>query len=121
MLPARLEEGFGTQPVWIAAWEGSTAGSSVSGGVGVNMANSIGIFRALWRSIVNQIVQDVPQGIEFCEFECTRKQCTLELTGSCDIRPQPQLVLIRPAGMTMSPEWAGGPPRGVLVKPAHVA
>jgi hypothetical protein len=89
--------------------------------MGVNMASNLGLFRSLWRSVVDQIVQDVPQGIEFCEFECTLKQCTLELTGRCDIRPQPRLVLIRPAVATDRPEWANGPSRGVVVKPAQVA
>jgi hypothetical protein len=85
------------------------------------MANRIGIFKSLWRSLVDQIVQDVPQGIEFCEFECTRKECTLELTGSCDIRPQQGLVLIKPAVATVRPVWAGGPTSGISAKPAHVA
>jgi len=84
------------------------------------MGKGKGFFTALWRSVVDQIVQEVPQGIEFCEFECTRKQCTLELTGSCDIRPQQRLVLIKPAAM-VRPEWAGGAVRGVSVEPAHVA
>jgi hypothetical protein len=85
------------------------------------MANKFGIFKSLWRSVVDQIVQDVPQAIEFCEFECTRKQCTLELTGSCDIRPQQRLVLIKPAVATVRPEWAGGARAGISAKPAHVA
>jgi hypothetical protein len=56
-----------------------------------------------WTSFKSQIVQEVPRDLDFCQFECHRAQCTLELTGSCDIRPQqgllPQqsLVLIRPA------------------------
>jgi hypothetical protein len=85
------------------------------------MANNIGFFKSLWRSVVNQIVQDVPQGIEFCEFECTRMQCTLELTGSCDIRPQSRLVLIKPAVATIRPEWTNGPSTGIAANPAHVA
>jgi hypothetical protein len=89
--------------------------------MGVNMGNNLGFFKSLWRSVVDQVVQDVPPGIEFCEFECTRKQCTLELTGRCDIRPQPRLVFIRPAVATVRPEWANSPSRGVVVKPAEVA
>jgi hypothetical protein len=89
--------------------------------MGVNMANNLGFFKSLWRLVVDQIVQDVPPGIEFCEFECTRNQCTLELTGKCDIRPQPRLVLIRPAVAADYPDWANGPTRGVVVKPARVA
>lgn len=85
------------------------------------MGNGKGFFRALWRSVVDQIVQEVPEGIEFCEFECTRKQCTMELTGSCDILPQPRLVLIKPAVAMVRPDWVGGAVRGIPVKPAHVA
>lgn len=85
------------------------------------MSRSKGFFAALWQSVVDQIVQEVPQSIEFCEFECTRKQCTLELTGACDIRPQQRLVLIKPAVATSRPDWAGGAVRSISVTPAHVA
>jgi hypothetical protein len=115
-----------------AAWRGrsgsrqfvSRLGKARQGDIrcgGGNVAYNIGFFKSLWRSVVDQIVQEVPQAIEFCEFECTRKQCTLELTGTCDIRPQPRLVLIRPAATNLRPESANGSSRGVVVKPAHVA
>jgi hypothetical protein len=68
------------------------------------MPNSLGSLNLLWRAVKEQIAQDVPQGIEFCEFECTRKQCTLELTGTCDIRPRQALILIKPAVAMPSPK-----------------
>lgn len=84
------------------------------------MSSNISFFKSLWKSVKGQIVQDVPQGIEFCEFQCPWQQCTLELTGTCDIRPQPDLVFIRPAAASDRPEWAKGPSAGASVTPAHV-
>jgi hypothetical protein len=84
------------------------------------MLNNMGFFNSLWRSVKEQIVQDVPRGIAFCEFQCTRKQCTLELTGACDIRPEPALVFIRPAPVGVRPAWAQGSEGGRSVTPALV-
>jgi hypothetical protein len=83
--------------------------------------NNTDFFKSLWRSVKEQIVQDAPPEIEFCEFQFTRKQCTLELTGTCDIRPQPALVFIRPALAGLRPQWASGASAGVSGKPAQVA
>jgi hypothetical protein len=98
----------------------SVARDSIQVREGIKMSNNIGFFKSLWESVKGQIVQEVPRGIAFCEFQCPRKQCTLELTGTCDIRPEPALVFIRPAAAIDRPEWAKGSSGGVSVAPAHV-
>jgi len=67
--------------------------------------------KLLWCGIMQKIVQDVPDEVRFCEFECNRMRCTLETTGTCDIHPNlslvmPGLVTITPAQATPSPAWA---------------
>lgn len=47
-----------------------------------------------WDSFKDQIVQDVPQGLDYCQFECRRARCTLEATGSCDLLAQYRPLLI---------------------------
>jgi hypothetical protein len=84
------------------------------------MAYNMGFFRSLWHSIKDQVVQDVPQGIAFCEFQCTRKQCTLELTGSCNIRPEPALVFIQLAPASDHPQWTKTSVGGRSITPVHV-
>jgi hypothetical protein len=84
------------------------------------MANYIGFFKSLWHSIKDQLVQEVPPGIAFCEFQCTRKQCTMELTGACDIRPEPAHVFILPVAAIDRPQWAKGSAGGRSITPAHV-
>jgi len=48
----------------------------------------------------------VPQDPQFCEFYCSLKQCTLEVSGRCEIRPRPVLVLIKPTA-SARPPWEG--------------
>ena len=37
----------------------------------------------LWRWVKNRIVQDVPEGIALCEFECHKQQCTEREWQTC--------------------------------------
>jgi hypothetical protein len=75
----------------------------------------------MWSSVKDQIVQPVPQDIQVCEFYCTRKQCSLEVTGWCEIRPRPALILIKRASASARPQWAESSAPGVHASPASVA
>lgn len=82
------------------------------------MFHSLGSLKSLWHSVKDQIAQKVPRSIEFCEFECTLKRCTLETNGRRDIRPRTGVVLIMPARAAMRPGWEGnrsGPAAPALV------
>ena len=35
------------------------------------------VFRIIWQSLRNQIVQTVPEDDSICQFDCHRCQCTL--------------------------------------------
>lgn len=85
------------------------------------MSQRPGFAARLWNSLKDQIVQPVPREIQFCEFHCTRKQCTLEVSGWCEIRPRPALILIKSASGTVHPRWAHGRAADVPANPAHVA
>jgi hypothetical protein len=64
----------------------------------------------LLKAVMQKIVQDVPETVRFCEFECTRLRCTLETTGTCDIHPNlslvmPGLIAIMPAPAAPTSAW----------------
>ncbi len=40
----------------------------------------------LWQWVKDQIVQEVPEDIEVCEFDCRKKQCVTGEWESCDRR-----------------------------------
>jgi hypothetical protein len=40
----------------------------------------------LWQWIKNQIVQDVPEEIALCEFDCHKQQCTEKEWQTCPRR-----------------------------------
>jgi hypothetical protein len=42
--------------------------------------------RRLWRRLSNELVQDVPEEIALCEFDCRKLQCTYEEWASCPRR-----------------------------------
>ncbi len=85
------------------------------------MSHSLGFLGQLWNSVKNQIVQPVPQELQFCEFYCTRRRCSLEVSGRCEIRPQPLLVLIKSTTASRPPEWANHPAAAAPPSSAHVA
>jgi hypothetical protein len=70
------------------------------------MPAGLGLITRVWSSVKEQIVQPVPQDLQFCEFYCSLKQCTLEVSGRCEIRPRPVLVLIKPTA-SARPPWEG--------------
>ena len=39
--------------------------------------------RRLWRAFVNGLVQDVPDAIALCEFDCCKSQCSATEWASC--------------------------------------
>jgi hypothetical protein len=40
----------------------------------------------VWRYFSNHIVQDVPEAIELCEFDCRKAECTAQEWASCERR-----------------------------------
>lgn len=44
------------------------------------------IFDRGWRFLVNQLIQDVPEAIAVCEFDCRETDCTAERWASCERR-----------------------------------
>lgn len=38
---------------------------------------------SLWQWIKNQIVQEIPEDIALCEFDCNKLQCTQEEWQTC--------------------------------------
>jgi hypothetical protein len=44
------------------------------------------IFDRGWRFLVNQLIQDVPEAIAVCEFDCRETDCTVERWASCERR-----------------------------------
>ena len=41
-----------------------------------------------WRWIVSQIVQEVPEDIMVCEYDCRKSQCTITEAEGCNLRLQ---------------------------------
>ena len=39
-----------------------------------------------WYRFKNQIIQDVPENIAVCEFECRKPHCTMGDGGKCELR-----------------------------------
>ena len=44
------------------------------------------IFDRGWRFLIEQLIQDVPESIAVCEFDCRRNDCTAEEWVSCERR-----------------------------------
>jgi hypothetical protein len=44
------------------------------------------IFDRGWRFLMDQLVQDVPDAIAVCEFDCRETNCTSERWASCERR-----------------------------------
>lgn len=44
------------------------------------------IFDRGWRFLMDQLIQDVPEAIAVCEFDCRRTDCTPELWRTCERR-----------------------------------
>ena len=44
------------------------------------------IFDRGWRFLMNHLIQDVPESIAVCEFDCRHSDCTPEQWASCEHR-----------------------------------
>lgn len=84
------------------------------------MPQNQGFLNLLWRSVKDQIVQPVPQELQFCEFHCPYKQCKLEATGSCELLPAQAFVRIQPATPIARTQWALAATDGPSTSPLTV-
>jgi hypothetical protein len=87
------------------------------------MSASLGLITRVWSSVKEQIVQPVPQDVQVCEFYCSLKQCTLEVSGRCEIRPRAALTLIKSTAGSR-PQWDGAitpAPSPTISTPTHAA
>jgi hypothetical protein len=46
------------------------------------------VLRPMWRRFVDGIVQDVPEDVSLCEFDCRNGQCTSSEWAICERRLQ---------------------------------
>jgi hypothetical protein len=46
------------------------------------------IHRRVRHRVIDKIIQDVPDGIAACEFDCRKRQCTLGEWAACEQCPQ---------------------------------
>lgn len=44
------------------------------------------IFDRGWRFLMNHLIQDVPESLALCEFDCRHPDCTPEQWASCERR-----------------------------------
>lgn len=49
---------------------------------------NVGIFRRIGRLVADQLIQDVPEAIAVCEFDCRKPDCSAEQWASCERRMQ---------------------------------
>ncbi len=52
----------------------------------VQVSKKATLFRRFRRWVRNQLVQDVPNGIALCEFDCRKQQCTMKQWAACERR-----------------------------------
>ena len=43
-------------------------------------------FYRLWQRFRNKVIQEVPEDIQLCEFECRKLQCTMSGWARCERR-----------------------------------
>ena len=46
----------------------------------------VSIFHRLWQRFSNKVIQDVPDDIQLCEFECRKLQCAMGDWEKCERR-----------------------------------
>ena len=44
------------------------------------------MLRRMWRRLSNELVQNVPEAIAVCEFDCRKEQCTGKEWATCERR-----------------------------------
>lgn len=52
----------------------------------VQLSKKAPLFRRFRRWVSNQLIQDVPDGIALCEFDCRKQQCTVKEWAACNRR-----------------------------------
>ena len=55
-----------------------------------------------WRFLMEQLVQDVPEELAVCEFECRKLECTQGEWEVCDRRLRRPAGSARPVGQRMA-------------------
>jgi hypothetical protein len=63
-------------------------------------------FRRLWRLLKSQTVDDVPDDVAMCEFDCRKEQCMHDEWASCERRRRKGSGELFPSGKP--PSSAGG-------------
>jgi len=46
----------------------------------------VNYFHRLWQRFMGQIIQDVPEDVQACEFECRKLQCAMGDWEKCEMR-----------------------------------
>jgi len=46
----------------------------------------VNVLHRVWRHLSNHIVQDVPDAVGLCEFDCRKAACTAREWASCERR-----------------------------------
>jgi hypothetical protein len=59
----------------------------------------------VWRNLSNHIVQDVPERVALCEFDCRKPQCTTQEWASCERRLKEAGRKIMPVQRVSFPYW----------------
>jgi len=50
------------------------------------MPNQVRLFRRLWCFVSRQVVDDAPEDMAICEFDCRKEQCMHEEWATCERR-----------------------------------
>jgi hypothetical protein len=45
-----------------------------------------GMVRQWWSTVAKKLIEDVPDELAYCQFECERPKCTNEIWVSCELR-----------------------------------
>jgi len=43
-------------------------------------------FYRLWQRFINKVIQEAPEDIQLCEFDCRESQCAMGDWGKCERR-----------------------------------
>jgi hypothetical protein len=57
----------------------------------------VNAFRRGWRSLSKFIVQDAPDALAFCEFDCRKEQCSAQEWARCQRRQKKGAGALMPA------------------------
>jgi hypothetical protein len=79
------------------------------------------IFDRGWRFLMDQLIQDVPESIALCEFDCREPNCTAERWAACERRIEQERLSERKSSGLPAPcgddqPGQGTPPSALLEK-----